>query len=720
MKHTLFILALITATIQTFAQSPRIKLNQITKDSVSGSVLISSPTDSGMVYSRDLFISYGADTFLILGADTIVLQSDLIAEIGDSLLNYVSRTELSDSTSNIRTDIPLIIADSLLNYVNISGTQTITGAKTFSTDVEIDGKLNISDANSNVLTGDGSGESISTGNNNTALGYDAGRYIDGGGNNTDSDNSVFIGYDSRPLADAQINQIVIGSEAIGLGSNSVVLGNGSITKTRLQGNVGIGTDSPSADLDVVGDVEVNGNLTVTGTINDEPTNKQLSLGEGYADNIREFYYDNSITVHPSNLGYSYAELIKEDLLKEASVIVTPTATSIGKLYTQKPLGSSDAFDFVRDSVATRVNSLGLIETVADSVPRIDYTDGEPSLLIEPSRTNLLTYSSDLTNPAWGTTAVLQTSQSVTAPDGSGTVTKVAAESVSDLHIIYQTIALTQGNEVTQTYFVKDAGLGFVQFYTAGGALNYTNYLNLNLSTGVVETTNFTNYSVVDFGDGWYKVSITKTTNGTGSGLIGVCLINNASAVRREVWTGNDVDGVYIWGAQLEEGSYPTSYIPTNGSTVTRAADDVELTGAADLIGDSEGTLFFEASVFDNTEANTLRISDGTTANRVEFNFLSSSQFRLRVDVGSSVQVSTSTGTTTSNQTYKIAIKYANNDFAVWVDGIELITDSSGATFADGVLNKIAFEGPSFYGNVKQLTVFPTALTDSELEALTQQ
>ena len=182
---------------------------------------------------------------------------------------------------------------------------------------------------------------------------------------------------------------------------------------------------------------------------------------------------------------------------------------------------------------------------------------------------------------------------------------------------------------------------------------------------------------------------------------------------------NTTATVYAWGGQLEEGSYATSYIPTNGSTVTRAADDVELTGVADLIGDSEGTLFFEASVFDNTEANTLRISDGTTANRVEFNFLSSSQFRLRVDVGSSVQVSTSTGTTTSNQTYKIAIKYANNDFAVWVDGINLIADVTGTTFADGILTKIAFEGPSFYGNVKSVKYFPTALTDSELEALTQ-
>ena len=691
MKYTIFILALITATIQTFAQSPRIKLNQITKDSISGSVLISSPTDSGMVYSRDLFISYGADTFLILGADTIVLQSDLVAEIGDSLLNYV----------------------------NITGTQTITGAKTFSTDVDVDGKLNISDANSNVLIGDGSGESISTGNNNTALGYNAGRYIDGGGNNTDSDNSVFIGYDSRPLADAQTNQIVIGYDAIGLGSNTVVLGNSSITKTRLQGDVGIGTDSPSADLDVVGDVEVNGNLTVTGTINNEPTHKQISLGEGYASNIREFYYDNSITVHPSNLGYSYAELIKEDLLNEASLILTPTATSVGKLYTQKPLGSSDAFDFVRDSVATRVNSLGLIETVADSVPRIDYTDGEPSLLLEPSRTNLLTYSSDLTNPAWGTTAVLKTSQSVTAPDGSGTVTKVAAESVSDLHIIYQIIALTQGNEVTQTYFVKDAGLGFVQFYTAGSSLNYTNYLNLNLSTGVVETTNFTNYSVVDFGDGWYKVSITKTTNGTGTGLIGVCLINNASAVRREVWTGNDVDGVYIWGAQLEEGSYPTSYIPTSGSTVTRAADVVELTGVADLIGDSEGTLFVEFLSFEK-QGSPLAISDGSFSNVAQVNLGTNMTARIRS--GNSLESSISTSYNV-NQFYKTSIAYKTNDAIFYVDGLEIGSDTTVTTYSEGTLNFINFYGTvlgyPFYGRIRQLAIFPTALTDSELEALTQ-
>ena len=107
MKHTLIILALITATIQTFAQSPRIKLNQITKDSVTGSVLISSPTDSGMVYSRDLFISYGADTFLILGGDTLAATSSIISSV---LSDGVTITGDGTSGSELTVDTATVIA----------------------------------------------------------------------------------------------------------------------------------------------------------------------------------------------------------------------------------------------------------------------------------------------------------------------------------------------------------------------------------------------------------------------------------------------------------------------------------------------------------------------------------------------------------------------------------------------------------------------------------
>ena len=965
MKHTLFILALITATIQTFAQSPRIKLNQITKDSITGSVLISSPTDSGMVYSRDLFISYGADTFLILGGDTIVLQSDLIAEIGDSLLNYV----------------------------NISGTQTITGAKTFSTDVEIDGKLDLNDgtgsayvgtnagasstvaesngigyealqnnsgfrsngigyqalksnegiqsngfgyralqnntgnysngfgylslennsgvqsngfgyltlrnnkgqnntaignnagfendtltggnntflgynasyganttitnatavganvtlSNSNtVILGNGAdvgigttspsakldvvgdveidgkldldatGNSVfigedaglnddgsdnfnvgvgyqalysnttgfrntaigyqalfydTTGFNNTAIGYQAlrfnetgyenaghgyqalysnttgirntangrqalfanesgnnnvangnqaGRYYGTGtSENTDSDNSVFIGYDSRPLADAQENQIVIGYEAIGLGSNSVVLGNSSITKTRLQGDVGIGTDSPSADLDVVGDVEVNGNLTVTGTINNEPTYKQISLGEGYADNIREFYYDNSITVHPSNLGYSYAELIKEDLLNEASLILTPTATSVGKLYTQKPLGSSDAFDFVRDSVATRVNSLGLIETVADSVPRIDYTDGEPSLLLEPSRTNLLPYSEDFDNASWSKTNIFVDSNAVNSPDGSTNADKLTENTSSGEHRIQDDLYLTSGIQYTFSVYAKANGRDYIRLRLENGAVG-SGQINtwFNIAEGTVGTSSAGTNSIVDMGNGWYRCISTGTAN-TNYYLTKINVCDSDANVS---YTGDSTSGVYLYGAQIEQGSYPTSYIPTNGSTVTRAADVATNAGDTTIFNDSEGVLYAELSALVSAEGDrTIAISDGTTSNRVYLSYIAASNTvnAIVVDGGSS-QASISVSDIQSINS-KLAIKYKANDVAFWVDGVEVGTDTS-ATMPSG-LSELAFDdgGGSnpFYGNVKSVKYFPTALTDSELEALTQ-
>jgi hypothetical protein len=338
MKQILIIFGLLIS-VTTFAQSPRIKLNQITKDSLTGSVLISSPTDSGMVYSRDLFISYGADTFLILGGDTLAATSSIISSV---LSDGVTITGDGTVGSPLKVDTTTVIATKgdLSDYVTVAGTQTITGAKTFSTDVEIDGKLDLeADGNSvfigedagrvddggdnrnvgvgyralysniegnnnaaygyfalysntdgyenmavgnrslnlnksgsnnaaygsralqdntsgskNVGIGDKALQENTTGNQNTSIGQIAGRSTSTGANNTDGDNSVFIGYDARPLADAQENQIVIGSEARGLGSNSVVLGNSSITKTRLQGDVGIGTDSPSYDLEVTGKI----------------------------------------------------------------------------------------------------------------------------------------------------------------------------------------------------------------------------------------------------------------------------------------------------------------------------------------------------------------------------------------------------------------------------------------------------------------------------------
>jgi hypothetical protein len=307
MKHTLFILALITASIQTFAQSPRIKLNQITKDSISGSVLISSPTDSGMVYSRDLFISYGADTVLILGGDTLAATSSIISSVlsdgvtitGDGTLG----SELTvDTTTVIATkqDLNLYYLDSNPDgYTSNTGTVTsvggtgtvngisLSGTVTSSGDLTLGGTLSGVDLATQV-TG-----TLPVGNGGTgATSFTSGRVLFGNGTsaiNTDGDlfwdntnKRLGIGTDSPDYkldvdvsTDADWAARVKNTSSTGYGlyvegsenNSQYILGlnNGLAYQMVVtgDGNVGIGTSSPSQKLEVNGKVKI-GDLTGTG------------------------------------------------------------------------------------------------------------------------------------------------------------------------------------------------------------------------------------------------------------------------------------------------------------------------------------------------------------------------------------------------------------------------------------------------------------------------
>jgi len=194
MKHIKIIFGLILlATVSTFAQSPRIKLNQITKDTVKGSVLISSPSDSGMVYSRDFYIAYGADTVLILYGDTLAATSGIISSVlSDGVTitgDGTSGNELKVDTSTVISTIQGLV-DSLANYVTTNTAQTITGAKTFTSDLNIDAKIALDDGDGNIVIGDNAGISLVGGQatNNLLIGVGAGSSIDSAINN------IAIGY----------------------------------------------------------------------------------------------------------------------------------------------------------------------------------------------------------------------------------------------------------------------------------------------------------------------------------------------------------------------------------------------------------------------------------------------------------------------------------------------------------------------------------------------
>ena len=214
-------------------------------------------------------------------------------------------------------------------------------------------------------------------------------------------------------------------------------------------------------------------------------------------------------------------------------------------------------------------------------------------------------------------------------------------------------------------------------------------------------------------NGWYRVSIVCTTDST-------TLTTNVYAGR----AGNTTfDGeVYIWGSQLEEGDYITSYIPNSSGTTTRSADTCNTSGTSAEFNDSEGVLFSEMSALAN-DGTIRRIaipnSGATALNRIEFSSTDNKVFGVTY-VSPSNQAAISYTMPDATTPFKMAYKYKENDFALWVDGFQRGTDSSGSLPTG--LAKLNFDngagGNDFYGKTKQLITFKKALTNSELETLT--
>ena len=174
--------------------------------------------------------------------------------------------------------------------------------------------------------------------------------------------------------------------------------------------------------------------------------------------------------------------------------------------------------------------------------------------------------------------------------------------------------------------------------------------------------------------------------------------------------------------QLEAGSYATSYIPTEGSSVTRSAEVADESGNSTVFNDSEGVFYAEiAALANDGGSRRLGISDSSSSDRVIIGFTSSSnQIQGFTSGGGSTQSNMTHTTSDATAFNKIAIKYKANDFALWINGTEVGTDGSGT--APSGLVEAAFDdgagGSNFYGKLKDLRVYDTALSDSELQALT--
>ena len=381
------------------------------------------------------------------------------------------------------------------------------------------------------------------------------------------------------------------------------------------------------------------------------------------------------------------------------------------------------FDFSRASSATVVNKDGLIETVGSGQPRIDYKDdSEGALKLEPQRTNLITYSSDFSNGNWAKYGTTVTS-GFTSPDGSLNAFKLVEDTNNSKHFISRNNLFTPDG-VTRDYsiFVKEGEKRYIFITNVTTTNNDINCAVFDTRDGVFTNTNnptyISNRNVTTLSNGWYRIDFTSNVNSFSydNFYIGISSSETMSGVS---YQGDGTSGVYIYGAQLEAGSYATSYIPTQGSAVTRLAESCNNGANEQVINSTEGVLYAELSGFSNDLVR-YSISDGSNSNNIYIELSSSSVSAVgRLSAVNQFSIYSSQTITNYN---KIAIKYKQNDFALWINGVEVGTDTSGNTYPANTLDSFQFNrgdgGILFYGETRDIKLYNTALTDQELAALT--
>ncbi len=347
------------------------------------------------------------------------------------------------------------------------------------------------------------------------------------------------------------------------------------------------------------------------------------------------------------------------------------------------------FDFTRNTTATFLDQNGLIQESATNTPRIDFTDDATGhLLLEPQSTNKLLYSEQFDNAAWNANSDVLLESGYAAPDGSNNAYKVTKNGGNSK------VALFYGGSppYTKSIYARTISGTGTAFFGEGSTTG-----NGVLSTVTTQ---------------WQRFEITVNDNN----FYGVDFRGSSTLTE-----------VLIWGAQLEEKSYATSYIPTYGSTATRNAEVCNNSGSAQDFNSEEGVLYAEFSCIANDgETRIISLSeDGNTVNRINiFQTSGSNKIKFVVKVNST-NIFDEVVTLSNILNYnKIALSYKENEFKVYINGVKEEEQLSGSIYPANTLDKLNFDqgggNYDFYGKVRNLQVFNKALTDRELEILTIQ
>ena len=465
---------------------------------------------------------------------------------------------------------------------------------------------------------------------------------------------------------------------------------------------------------------------------------QSYLGENYIhcamNNAVSLYYNNSKKLETISSGAKITGVLE---VTQEYPTIRPTLDL--NFAATKTLDRR--ITFTRDSIGTYTDDMGIVKYASNNVPRFDHNFGTGEslgLLIEESRTNLIPYSEDFNNAAWTKRNISFTSNVATAPDGNTTADKIVPNSGSVYPAdIYDSFTIT--TPLTLSLWAKADGFNVINLNLANYGDNGVEdaFLKVNVNTGaLVENTGsaggfWTSYSITPHSNGWYRITATTTDTTDGNAIVQFQVCEDDGSLT--VTSGNGVKGILIWGAQLEAGSFPTSYIPTSGSTVTRAADYAKITGTnfTDFYNQNEGTFFIDSAVARGSAYHGyVGSTTNSTANggpSYNFNSLMSdgdnSDILLNIwDGTGGTQAMIAIAHPSGNM--KAAGAFKNNDFALSMNGSAVSTDTSGTidTNQDQLwIGRRSYADAGWLNNsIKRVVYYNKRLPNAQLQGLTQQ
>jgi hypothetical protein len=353
------------------------------------------------------------------------------------------------------------------------------------------------------------------------------------------------------------------------------------------------------------------------------------------------------------------------------------------------------------------------------IARIDYSTGEAALLVEPQRTNLVTYSEQFDNAAWNKQNSSVTANTTISPDGLQDADKLVENTALGQHALLISGAWSTTQQ-TASIYVKSAER--TKLYIGNNSLGVGIFFDLTTGTieGILGAITGTISSVEN---GWYRVTATHTATASQTLLIGTYITYTGVYSTTRDYTGNGTSGIFLWGAQLEAGNYSTSYIPTTSASVTRNRDVISST-IPSILNASSGTLFVDAfpvvtSAFNQTIAS---INDGTNS-RGFWLVLDNGVLQVGFRNAGGIFAANSSFSITNLQRIKIALTWNGSAITLFANGVKRIDNLSLGADYPSTINTIQMQGDgSFFAInrnfINSMALYPIPLSDTELINLT--